>query len=173
MQHKLCSAASSVAYRCCSPPWAFPPKLGPLSGAAPFGGQTIISHPFAGWPAVMAAFCSCRLKETHMSAPLLSLAEDTALLALEAQTVIGIRLTQLSLGGSAAGAEAQRMVTEKVSAFAEAAALLASGGSAHEVVKGYRAGQAPDGVAVVNGSVNVLGQAQGAALRNGASLMVE
>jgi hypothetical protein len=91
-----------------------------------------------------------------MSAPLLSLAEDTALLALEAQTVIGIRLTQLSLGGSAAGAEAQRMVTEKVSAFAEAAALLASGGSAHEVVKGYRAGQAPDGLAVVNGSVNVL-----------------
>ena len=72
-----------------------------------------------------------------MSAPLLSLAQDTALLALEAQTVIGIRLTQLSLGGPAAGAEAQRMVTEKVSAFAEAAALLATGGSAHEVVKGY------------------------------------
>jgi hypothetical protein len=87
----------------------------------------------------MAAFCSCRLKETHMPAPLLSLAEATALLAL-----------------AAAGTEAQRMVTEKVSAFAEAAALLASGGSAHEVVKGYRAGQAPDGVAVVNGSVNVL-----------------
>jgi hypothetical protein len=73
-----------------------------------------------------------------MPAPLMSLAEDTALLALEAQTVIGIRLTQLSLGGSAAGAEAQRMVTEKVAAFAEAAALLATGGSAHEVVKGYR-----------------------------------
>ena len=73
-----------------------------------------------------------------MSAPLLSLAEDTALLAPEAQTVIGIRLTQLSLGGPAAGAEAQRMVTEKVSAFAEAAALLATGGSAYEVVKGYR-----------------------------------
>src|SRR3954466_10925544 len=32
----LCSAASSVAYRCCSPPWAFPPKLGPPSGAASF-----------------------------------------------------------------------------------------------------------------------------------------
>ncbi len=73
-----------------------------------------------------------------MPAPLLSLAEDTALLALEAQTVIGIRLTQLSPGGSAAGAEAQRMVTEKVSAFAEAAALLATGGSVHAVVKGYR-----------------------------------
>src|SRR3954471_11560587 len=39
MQHKLCSAASSVAYRCCSPPWAFPPKLGPLFGAAPFWGS--------------------------------------------------------------------------------------------------------------------------------------
>src|SRR5215203_3039943 len=123
-----------------------PPTLGvsSLTWAAlrsgPFlGGQTIISHPFAGWPAVMAAFCSCRLKETHMPAPLLSLAENTALLAL-----------------AAAGTEAQRMVTEKVSAFAEAAALLASGGSAHEVVKGYRAGQAPDAVAVVNGSVNVL-----------------
>ena len=25
MQHKLCDAASSVVYRCCSPPWAFPP----------------------------------------------------------------------------------------------------------------------------------------------------
>jgi hypothetical protein len=30
------------------------------------------------------------------------------------------------------------MVSEKVSAFAEAAALLAKGGTVHEVVKGYR-----------------------------------
>jgi hypothetical protein len=30
------------------------------------------------------------------------------------------------------------MVTEKASAFAEAATVLATGGSAHEVVKGYR-----------------------------------
>ena len=70
--------------------------------------------------------------------PILSLAEDTALLALEAQTVIQIRLTQLSCGGPAAGVEAQRMVSEKVSAFAEAAALVATGGSVHAVVKGYR-----------------------------------
>src|SRR5215218_9703661 len=34
--YKLCIAASSVAYRCCCPPWAFPPRLGPPSGAAPF-----------------------------------------------------------------------------------------------------------------------------------------
>ena len=73
-----------------------------------------------------------------MVAPVLSLAEDTAMLTLEALTVIQIRLTQLSCGGPAAGVEAQRMVSEKVSAFAEAAALLATGGSAHAVVKGYR-----------------------------------
>ena len=73
-----------------------------------------------------------------MLTPLLSLAEDTALLALEAQTVIQIRLTQLSSGGPAAGVEAHRMVSEKVSAFAEAAALLAKGGSIHEVVQRYR-----------------------------------
>lgn len=73
-----------------------------------------------------------------MFVALLSLAEDTALLAMEAQIVIGIRLGQLSFGGPAAWIEAQRMVTEKASAFAEAAAVLATGGSAHEVVKGYR-----------------------------------
>ena len=73
-----------------------------------------------------------------MVAPVLSLAEDTAMLTLEALTVIQIRLTQLSCGGPAAGVEAQRMVSEKVSAFAEAAALLATGGSVHAVVKGYR-----------------------------------
>ena len=73
-----------------------------------------------------------------MDAPVLSLAEDTAMLTLEALTVIAIRLTQLSCGGPAAGVEAQRMVSEKVSAFAEAAALLATGSSVHAVVKGYR-----------------------------------
>ena len=73
-----------------------------------------------------------------MVAPILSLVEDTAMLTLEALTVIQIRLTQLSCGGPVAGVEAQRMVTEKVSAFVEAATHLALGGSVHEVVKGYR-----------------------------------
>jgi hypothetical protein len=45
-----------------------------------------------------------------MVAPALSLAEDTAMLTLEALTVIAIRLTQLSCGGPAAEVEAQRMV---------------------------------------------------------------
>ena len=82
--------------------------------------------------------CSSRLKKTDMDEPVLSLAEDAAMLALDAQTVIGIRLAQFSCGGPAAGIEAQRMVSEKVSAFVEAAALLATGGSVHDVVKGYR-----------------------------------
>ena len=73
-----------------------------------------------------------------MFVALLSLVEDTAMLAIEAQVVIGMRLEQLSLGGPAAWIEAQRMVTEKASAFAEAATVLATGRSAHEVVKGYR-----------------------------------
>jgi len=82
--------------------------------------------------------CPWRLKETDMVAPVLSLAEAMAMLALDAQTVIGLRLAQLSCSGPAAGVEAHRMVTEKVSAFAEAATLLATGGSVHDVVKGYR-----------------------------------
>src|SRR3954452_23831852 len=78
------------------------------------------------------------LKETAMFAPALSFAKDTAMLALEAQTVIGIRLPQLACGGPEAEIEAHRMVTEKVSALGEAASHLASGGSIHEVVKAYR-----------------------------------
>ena len=73
-----------------------------------------------------------------MFVALMSLAEDTALLALEAQIVSGMRLGQFWFGGPAAWIEAQRMVTEKASAFAEAATVLATGGSAHQVVKGYR-----------------------------------
>jgi len=78
------------------------------------------------------------LPETGMIAPVLTLAEDLTMLASEALTVIGLRLTQLASGGPAAGVEARRMVTEKISAFAEAAALLATGGSVQAVVKGYR-----------------------------------
>jgi hypothetical protein len=36
------------------------------------------------------------------------------------------------------GIEAQRMVSEKLSAFVEAATLLDTGGSVHDVLKGYR-----------------------------------
>ena len=72
-----------------------------------------------------------------MLVPWLRLASDATLLAMEAQTVIGIRLGQIAMGRGTA-AEAQLMVTEKVLALAEASVTLASGGSAHKVVKAYR-----------------------------------
>jgi hypothetical protein len=63
---------------------------------------------------------------------------DATLLAMESQQVIGLRLAKLSLGGAAAQAEAQRMVTEKIVAANEAALLIATGGSTARVVAGYR-----------------------------------
>jgi hypothetical protein len=40
--------------------------------------------------------------------------------------------------GQGSLAENLRMVNEKVAAFGEAAAIIATGGTAHSVVKGYR-----------------------------------
>ncbi len=72
-----------------------------------------------------------------MLIPWLKLASDTTLLAMEAQTVIGLRLGQIAMGRGSL-AENQLMVTEKMLAFAEAATIVATGGSPHQVVKGYR-----------------------------------
>jgi hypothetical protein len=72
-----------------------------------------------------------------MFIPFLRLASDATLLAMEAQTVIGLRLSQIAMGRGTP-AEVQLMITEKMLAFAEAAATVSSGGSAHKVVKGYR-----------------------------------
>ncbi len=72
-----------------------------------------------------------------MIAPLIKLSFDTALLAMEAWVVIGIRLSQIAVGRGTP-AEAQLMVTEKMLAFAEAMTTVATGGSAHKVVRGYR-----------------------------------
>ncbi len=72
-----------------------------------------------------------------MLIPWLRLASNTALLAMEAQTVIGLRLGQMALGRGSP-AENQLMVTEKMFALAEAATTVATGGSAQKVVKGYR-----------------------------------
>jgi hypothetical protein len=62
---------------------------------------------------------------------------DAAMLAVEAQSVIAMRLTQIALGRGTA-AEAQLMVTEKMLALAEAATTVATGGSARKVITGYR-----------------------------------
>jgi hypothetical protein len=60
------------------------------------------------------------------------------MLAAESQTVIALRLMRVSQGGRAAGAEASRMVTEKIAAAGEATATLVAGGNMDKVVKGYR-----------------------------------
>ena len=72
-----------------------------------------------------------------MLVPWIKLAIDTTLLGLEAQSVIGLRLTQLALG-QGNPTEAQLMVTEKMLAFMDAATTTAAGRSAHVIVEDYR-----------------------------------
>jgi hypothetical protein len=81
--------------------------------------------------------CTARLGDHLMFKPWMRLAVDTTLLGLEAQTVVGIRLSQIALG-QGSPAESQLMVSEKMLAFAEAASTVAAGGSVHKVVKNYR-----------------------------------
>jgi len=63
---------------------------------------------------------------------------QAALLALESNRVIALRLAKLSAGGSPARAEASRMISEKVSAAFCAGVTLASGGSSAKVIAQYR-----------------------------------
>jgi hypothetical protein len=73
-----------------------------------------------------------------MLLPWLDLTMNAAFLGFETQRVVGLRLMKLAAGGTAAQTEAQLMVTEKMAAFAEAAVTLATGGSAHKVLRRYR-----------------------------------
>ena len=59
--------------------------------------------------------------------PWTSLAFDSWALGLEASTVIGLRMMKLAAGGAAAQAEAQLMVSEKVTAGLTLPLLAASG----------------------------------------------
>lgn len=61
-----------------------------------------------------------------------------AMLALEAQRVIELRLVKLAWGGCEACNEAHLMVSEKISAAVEAAGALMMGGSFETVVARYR-----------------------------------
>jgi hypothetical protein len=79
-----------------------------------------------------------RVGEGAMWAYWMKLWLDWTMLAVDAQTVIGLRLMMLGAGGTAAQTEIDRMVTEKASALVEATAILVSGGSAHKVIAGYR-----------------------------------
>lgn len=51
---------------------------------------------------------------------------DAAMLAFEAQEVIGLRLAKLAQGGMAANTEALQMIEEKFCAVARAASMTAS-----------------------------------------------
>ena len=68
----------------------------------------------------------------------MTLMSRTAMLGFEAQRVVGLRLMKMAAGGPAAETEARRMVTEKMTAMAEAGGTLASGGSANAVVRRLR-----------------------------------
>lgn len=57
----------------------------------------------------------------------MSLAFDGWMLGVESSAVIGLRMAALSQGGSAAAAEAQRMVAEKLRAAIELQALALTG----------------------------------------------
>lgn len=63
---------------------------------------------------------------------------SSAMLALESNHVIGLRLTKLALGGSGAGDEANLMVAEKIAATVEAFQTLLKGGNIFIVIDRYR-----------------------------------
>ncbi len=63
---------------------------------------------------------------------------STMMLAFEAQKVIELRLVRLAWGGSAAHAEMQSMVSEKIDAAIEATGTLMTGGTTEAVVARYR-----------------------------------
>jgi len=67
----------------------------------------------------------------------LAAAEGT-LLGLDTQRVIALRAMKIAAGGSSARSEVSRMMTEKVSAAAEAVAILTRGGSGRRVIRRYR-----------------------------------
>lgn len=60
------------------------------------------------------------------------------MLALESCDVIGLRLAKMAGGGREARREAELMVAEKVSAFAEAAVHLCGGATPAMVIGRYR-----------------------------------
>ena len=61
-----------------------------------------------------------------------------ARLGQETQEVMALRIMKLARGGIPSQLEAQRMLTEKGFALAEAASTLAVGGSMAKVVRRYR-----------------------------------
>ena len=67
-----------------------------------------------------------------------ALSSDIFSANLAAQRAIALRLMKIAKGGAAAQREADKMVSEKMTAGIEAAAKLAMGGSLGSVVRHYR-----------------------------------
>jgi hypothetical protein len=63
---------------------------------------------------------------------------SSAMLILESSSVVGLRLTKLTRGGSEAGVEANLMVAEKIAAAFEAVETLLTGGGLAIVIDRYR-----------------------------------
>jgi hypothetical protein len=63
---------------------------------------------------------------------------SAGMLAMESQRVIALRMMKFAMGGPQAQAEANRMVTEKISESMAVAATLMAGGSSHAVVAQVR-----------------------------------
>jgi hypothetical protein len=68
----------------------------------------------------------------------MKIAGDAAMLGIETQQVMHLRMMKLFAGGPKAQSEALRMVTEKTTALTEATMTLARGGSAQRVIRRYR-----------------------------------
>ena len=64
--------------------------------------------------------------------------KSLAMLALEANRVIALRMMKLMRGGRGARREAKLMVSEKIDAAVKAGAKLAAGASGDEIVRLYR-----------------------------------
>lgn len=86
------------------------------------------------------------MSQAPLPSSIYSLFMNSALLAFEAQQVIGLRMLRLAAGGAPATREFQRMLVEKVHAAAEiggtAAAAIVTGKNgaavAQGVIRGYR-----------------------------------
>ena len=63
---------------------------------------------------------------------------SSAILAVEANHVVGLRMMKLMRGGRGARREAKLMISEKIDAAAKAGASLMAGASGDEIVRQYR-----------------------------------
>jgi hypothetical protein len=63
---------------------------------------------------------------------------DLAMLNMEAQQVIALRMMKLAMGGAAGKRESHLMVSEKMIAGALASAQAMTGASSTKIIKGYR-----------------------------------